>query len=304
MPNIWTHNLFIDQLCENLDRMDIVKTAGNTLHMGAQGPDPFFYHNFWPFTSNQKVEEVGMKLHTEQCGPVLMEMVKRGATQKSRVQAYILGFLSHHILDRRTHPYIHYHAGYELNNHQVLEVLIDTIMLEQYRNIKTWKKPVYEQIKMGASLAPIASFMQSVLEKHFPDLEDAYPSDFIEKSYKDIQLAQRVLYDPWGWKNKWFGTLVSSFSHQPVSDDKDYLNKSRRIWNHPATNEEQSESFIDLYEEALVEGTQLLRLTLAYWQDSAPSKLEEIDRLIDNISYDTGKPLSQNLKNQWSQPIV
>ncbi|KHE72891.1 hypothetical protein LD39_02180 [Halobacillus sp. BBL2006] len=304
MPNIWTHILFADTLCEKIDRNDILKTSSNPLHMGAQGPDPFFYHNFWPFLPNDQVEEVGMKLHTEQCGPFLLDMIERGAYQKNQIQAFILGFVSHHILDRNTHPYIHFHAGYKENKHQELEVIIDTLMLEKHRGIRTWKTPVHKEISMGEWKKSVSTLLKSLIDTHYHGLIHHYPEDFIEKSYNHIVMAQRVLYDPWGWKNKRFGKLVGPFSHQAVENETDYLNEQRRTWNHSATNEENTASFLDLYEEALREGEQVFPLILSYWNDPGAEKIEKVKEIIGNVSYDTGKPLEENHENLYSHPIV
>ncbi|MCA0983912.1 zinc dependent phospholipase C family protein [Halobacillus yeomjeoni] len=304
MPNIWTHILFVDELCTRLNRYDLIKTAGPCLHMGAQGPDPFFYHDFWPFKAGKNVEDVGMRLHTEKCGLVLLDMIERGASEKNKLQAFILGFVSHHILDRHTHPYIHFHSGYEENKHQKLEVLIDTLMLARYMKKQTWKSPVHKQIKLGGNRKLISGFMMTVLDQHFPEMMTSYPPGFIEQSYKDMEMAQRILYDPYGWKNKWFGEMVSSFSHQPVKGTADYLNIQRNAWKHSATNEERFESFLDLYETALQEGEQLFHLILGYWKDLDQKTFMDIESVVSDISYDTGMPLAEGWQNKWSEPIV
>ncbi|ARI78131.1 hypothetical protein HM131_15290 [Halobacillus mangrovi] len=304
LPNIWTHILFADTLCEKIDREDLLNTSAAPLHVGAQGPDPFFYHNFWPFLPDDQVEEVGMKLHTEQCGPFLLDMIERGTYHKNPIQAFILGFVSHHILDRTTHPYIHYHAGYEENKHQELEVIIDTLVLNKYKGIRTWKTPVHKEIAMGHWKKPMTDLLESLIETHYPGISDRYPNDFVEKSYSHIRIAQRVLYDPWGWKNKRFSSLVGPFSHQPIEKELDYLNEQRTSWHHPATNEEMVDSFLDLYEVALTEGKQAFVDILSYWNDPQQVKWEKIKSIIGNVSYDTGKPLEENHTNQYSKPIV
>ncbi|RDY72099.1 hypothetical protein DXT76_03930 [Halobacillus trueperi] len=304
MPNIWTHILFVDQLCEELDRKDLLETSPAPLHMGAQGPDPFFYHNFLPFLPDKKVAEIGMLMHTEKCGPFLMDMIERGKSEKKLIQAFILGFVSHHILDRHTHPYVHYHAGYEENKHQELEVLLDTVMLHRERNLETWKNPVHKKIKIGKQIRPISSFMHSMLSHHYPEITTKHKKKVIQESFFHIQAAQRVLYDPWKWKNQWFGSLVSSFSHQPIAEKRDFLNESRMEWYHPATNEKRAESFLDLYEQAKNEGTLLFQYIFEYWKTGSPDVLAHIQEIVGNISYDTGEPLEKMLTNQYCHPIV
>lgn len=304
MPNIWTHILFVDQLCKNLHRDDLLQTSSPTLHMGAQGPDPFFYHNFLPFLPDKKVADLGMTLHTENCGSFLLAMIEQGKNEKHVLQSYTLGFVSHHILDRHTHPYIHYHAGYVGNKHQELEVLIDTMMLKRERSMKSWKNPVHKEIKVGTHVHLIADLLHVLMIKHFPSVADRYNKKVIYQSLLHIQAAQRVLYDPWKWKNKWFGTLVSSFSHQPIFENRDYLNEDRKEWRHPATNEKRCESFLDLYKRALEEGHQLFQYIFKYWEDGSPETLEVIENIIGNVSYDTGESLEHKWTNRYSRPIV
>ncbi|SFJ62803.1 Zinc dependent phospholipase C [Halobacillus dabanensis] len=304
MPNIWTHILFVDQLCKNLNRDDLLQTSSPTLHMGAQGPDPFFYHNFLPFLPDKKVADIGMSLHTENCGPFLLAMVEQGKNEKNMLQSYILGFVSHHVLDRHTHPYIHYHAGYTGNKHQELEVLIDTLMLKRDRSKKSWKNPVHKEMKVGTHVRPIGDLLHGLMIKHYPSVVDRYNKKVIQQSLLHIQAAQRVLYDPWKWKNKWFGTLVSSFSHQPILENRDYLNEERTEWRHPATYEKRNESFLDLYEKALNEGHKLFQYILEYWEHGSPETFEIIGNIIGNVSYDTGESLEYTYTNLYSRPIV
>ncbi|QAS51723.1 zinc dependent phospholipase C family protein [Halobacillus litoralis] len=304
MPNIWTHIIFVDTLCHDLGHKALLDTSYASLHMGAQGPDPFFYHNFLPFLPDQKVAEVGMQLHTENCGPFLLDMIKIGSQSKHHLQAYILGFVSHHILDRHTHPYIHYHAGYEGNKHQKLEVIIDTLMLQRERNRKSWHTPVHKEIRIKKNTTAIADMMYTLIDTHYPGTVEAYSPSFVTRSLQHIQAAQRVLYDPWKWKNKYFGPLVSSFSHQPISQPKDYLNENRTDWNHPATNKVRDESFLDLYKKALDEGERLFKHIFNYWETLEAAHWYKIQEIIDNVSYDTGETLDKKLTNKYSRPII
>ena len=303
VPNIWTHILFVDELCKRTGRDELLQTSSTGLHIGAQGPDPFFYHQFWPFLSKGAGEDIGMQLHTENCGPFLVDMVKKGADKKHEMQAFILGFLSHHYLDRITHPYVHYHSGYEANKHQLLEVAIDTVMLDRMRARKTWKTPANKEIRPHQLIDPITDLVTELIATHFPNREISSIHPIVRQSYKHMYQAQFVLYDPWGWKNRWFGSLVSAFSHKPL-DDKDYVNESKNTWYHSATEEANQDSFIDLYESALEEGSELFSIVFEYWSSPSQDLLEEIKKKISNISYDTGRPLSENQTNRFSSPIV
>ncbi|UOR13233.1 zinc dependent phospholipase C family protein [Halobacillus amylolyticus] len=305
MPNIWTHIMFAEDVCNEHKREDIINTSGRFLNMGAQGPDPFFYYNFWPRLSDHGVNEVGMKLHTEQCGAFLINMINRGKHVKNRSQAYILGFVSHHILDRVTHPYIHYYSGYQGHKHQELEVIIDTLMLDKYRQLKPWKTPVYKQVQLNKKEAKeLARWLEQDIYTLFPELSSSVPSNYVVKSLMDIALAQRLLFDPNGWKNDVLGSMVSSFSHRPIKENFDYLNEHRKEWKHSATGKPSHASFIDLYETAFQQTCSIIELILSYWSSSEEGLIDPIRDQIGDISYDTGKPLSLRLKNHYAHPIV
>ncbi|KGX86142.1 zinc dependent phospholipase C family protein [Pontibacillus marinus] len=305
MPNIWTHILFCEELIDSLEIPQDFSDVKKYLNLGAQGPDPFFYHNFWPWKSDQSVNQVGQVLHHDHCGPFLLDLIESATQKSAHTRAYVAGFVTHHVLDRNTHPYIHFLAGYEKNNHQVLEVNIDTVMMERFRNLKTWKNPVNQQIDVGKTLnKEVVNVLDENIKEYFPQTHQSVPSTYIQEAYRDMKLALRILFDPYGWKNKLLGSLVSPFSHQPLHDKKDYLNDQHGEWRHSATNEASTKSFLNLYEEAKDEGYQILQAVFSYWEKPTSQSKNELENLLKNISYDTGKPLEQRAVNQYAKPIV
>ncbi|SES98099.1 Zinc dependent phospholipase C [Salinibacillus kushneri] len=305
MPNIWTHIMFCEDVMVSLNDPVHLQDAQGFLNLGAQGPDPFFYHNFWPWKQDEHINDIGKRLHTEKCGPFLMDMIQSGIVKSKPTKAYILGFVTHHILDRNAHPYIHYRAGYQKNKHQELEVLIDTLMMKKFRNLDTWKVPVYKEIDVGSTLDhEISELLSTTILHHFHEHAQKLPEDFVQLSYRDMKRALKILFDPYSWKNHLLGSMISPFSHQPIKNDKDYLNENHSTWHHPATNEPHHESFIDLYNQGKKESLETLYAIIKYWEDPNSHNEQIITDLIDNISYDTGKPLAENLENRYSSPIV
>ncbi|MGY0694894.1 zinc dependent phospholipase C family protein [Virgibacillus sp. FSP13] len=304
MPNIWTHMLFCEDVVDSIKIPNPFLSDEAFMKLGAQGPDPFFYYNFWPWIKVEPVHDIGMALHTKHCGAFLMDLITAAKHSNNQVKAYVFGFVTHHILDRNAHPYIHYRAGYEGNNHQRLEVLIDTLMMEKYHHMKTWKAPVYKEIDVGHSLdKDIVDLLYTTIKTHYPQLarED---NAYIQKSYRDMKLALKLLADPHGWKNALLKPLISAYSHQPIKDHVDYLNLNETTWYHPATNDPSTKTFIDLYEQGRAEALEIMTLILHYWQNQDNKAEQKIADLIGDISYDTGKPLSLNLENKYSEPIV
>ncbi|AIF42684.1 zinc dependent phospholipase C family protein [Virgibacillus sp. SK37] len=303
MPNIWTHILFCEEVADAVKKPYPFSKYENYMKLGAQGPDPFFYHNFWPWIKEGPVQEIGNLLHTEKCGDFLVDLITSAKNKSEHIKAYVYGFITHHILDRNTHPYIHYRAGYDGNKHQKLEVIIDTLLMEKYHNLKTWKSPVYKEIDVGLSLdRELCDFLDEAIRRNYSQIKQE-SHRYIQKSYRDMKLALRLLSDPYGWKNVLFSNLISSFSHQPIQNKKDYLNMKNKTWNHPATNERFTDSFMDLYSQAKAEGFEILSEVQRYWNNKDTSS-KYLHELIGDISYDTGKPLSLQLENRYAEPIV
>jgi hypothetical protein len=306
MPNVWTHILYGEQLLKqnevsfNDEEMQLFK-------LGTQGPDPFFYHNYLPWKKTP-VAEVGLKLHYEHCGPVLLDLIKTAKdSNDNKVKAYVLGFVTHHLLDRNTHPYIHYKAGYKGNDHQKLEIIIDTLLMKEYRNIDTWKTPVYKEIDVGKTLyKPITKMLTNVIEKYYPTTANNMPTNYVGQSYNHMKQALKVLFDPLGWKTKVLKDKVSSFTYQKDIIEKDYLNKDKNTWYHPASNEEESrDSFYELYEKAVQEGEQIFPTILSFWNnENSEEAFDRLEKLLANISYDTGKDATLNLENKYSDSIL
>lgn len=309
MPNVWTHIYFGETVAEKAGYLIPSEDVKPYFRLGTQGPDPFFYHRFWPWIKEKPVETIGRKIHTESCGPFLMEMIRYGGGAHPGnfyVQAYILGFVTHHILDRNTHPYIIHRSGNEDNKHQRLEVIIDTLLMEELRGIKTWKTPVYQQIDVGKPLyEPIKDMLETLIAKFFPKTVANMPKRYVEDSYRDMLKALKLLYDPFGWKNKYFANQVSAFSYQKVTDNKDFLNRRRTQWLHPANkNEIHHESFDDLLRKAEDEGIRILRAILDYWNNGQEQNCKGIEKELGNLAYDTGKDCTLPLENRYFAPIL
>ncbi|MGM8215945.1 zinc dependent phospholipase C family protein [Bacillaceae bacterium W0354] len=304
MPNVWTHILFSQDVMEKVESVKIEPTFQNYLHLGAQGPDPLFYHNFWPWQKDRRINNLGSIMHREKCGTVLLHMIEEAKDTNDATQTYIIGFITHHVLDRVTHPYVHYKAGYNDYNHQKLETIIDTLMMEKYRQFQTWKNPVTRMIDVGSQLdTHLATIMEKILKIHFGD-QIKIDAGFYQKSYEDMKKVLTIVFDPNGWKTKLLSKIIPPISHRPIDDDVDYLNEKRETWCHSATNEHQHESFIDLYKQALDEASLLVKTIFNYWETESSRALNDVKELLGDISYDTGMPLEDRLENKYAEPIV
>ncbi|HLR66564.1 zinc dependent phospholipase C family protein [Virgibacillus alimentarius] len=292
MPKIWTHILFCEDILDTIIGPHPFSQNETFIKLGAQGPDLFLYYNFWPWSTNKEhIHAISNFLHTERCGNFIVDLIKAAKDKNEKVRSYVFGFITHHLLDRNTHPYI-YHLAQALHHEpQELEVKIDTLMMERFHRLKTWKAPAYKEIDIGFRMnKDIASLLHDLIKKYNQKIRGQNAA-YIHKSYRDMKLALRLFSDPYGWKNKLFPSYVSLYSHQPVNDHIDYLNLQKTTWYHPVTKKPSLESFIDLYENARAEGLEIITEVLNYWHSENAFVPKKLLQLIGNKSYQTGMSL-------------
>lgn len=302
MPNIWTHNLFAEQVAKRSE-IDVSQHKSFFL-LGAQGPDPFFYHHFWPWEKKHSMEWLGSKLHKEHCGLFLMKMIDYVKDRNDHLlKHYVLGFISHHLLDRNAHPYIIYKSGDNNKRHTKLEVWIDTLMVQDFYGIDTWKTPVYPYIYVGEKLPSNVSEMLSVLIREIHQVDIPHLEQVIQQAYIDMIHALKFLFDPYGIKNKVLGELVRSYSYSKDVPHVDLLNTERLEWIHPTAESEKSRaSFHDIWEKAVEEGVLVFQAINRYLNGEIDST--GVEQLIGDISYETGKPCSAPGEIQFFDPII
>ena len=99
-------------------------------------------------------------MHTKNCGPFLQDMLRQvqGRGLYNPAVVYVLGFITHHILDRNMHPYVFYKSGFKKWDHQRFEIIMDTLIVKRKRGIQTWKTPVWKEIYVGRS-CPLALYL-------------------------------------------------------------------------------------------------------------------------------------------------
>lgn len=320
MPNIWMHIEYGQQLAgefrSRLPFLAQLHQHKRLYNLGCQGPDILLYHSFLPWSKDAGALRLGDLMHSQHCGPVLIDFWEHAKALEGgdavQAQLYFLGFLTHHLLDQNLHPYINWKAGYKERDHQRFEIDLDTLFMKRLRGINTWQNCAWTQIDTGPQLpAPVHHILHSAALKHYPEAMSSLPAEIWHRSYRDMVLAHRCLYDPRGWKKALtWGRTRRLFSRRLSAQEQqlDYLNELHSEWRHSALYSEiRTESVWELWEEALLEGRAVLE-ALAAWLEctdpaAAGSKLEQFIFVLGNRSYDTGKECSLNLRNQYAEPI-
>ncbi len=332
MPDMWTHLIAGDRIAGAIADRDwtaVIHDHRPVFDFGCQGPDFLLYYNFWPWGKDKRGHDLGDAIHDQRCGEFFAQVFSylsslTGSRHYEPCLAYGLGLLCHWVLDRTAHPYIHYIAGlyragnpdlaHLAGNHKRIEAIIDTILVKEYWGIATDQVPANQRFDLGQALPTfIADLYGHVVVTVYPDLWRQQAPGFLEKSYRDMMSACRVLFDPTGIKRQAvsrLGRLVGNrqnltyyFYPRQTNRSVDYLNDQHRPWCHPADRDEISHaSFRDLLDRAVVEGAAMVDATIAYLTGGLSH--EAWRQAIGNLSFSTGKDCDLPVELKYTQPIV
>lgn len=264
MPSIWTNILFSEEVIDSINNP--YAKYDDFMKLGAQGPHFFSYHNFW-HKNNNPLHKIGHDLYTKNYKNFIMDLILASKDQRKQVQAFVIGYVTHYVLSRNTYPYIVYYANEAECDNTKLEIMIDTLMMDKYYNLKTWKNQVYKEIDVGKHLhQDIQQLLSKTMKRYYPQV-DALPSTYIQKAYRDMKLALKVFSDPYGWKSLLLKPFHSFYSYRPIKGKKDYLNLGGNTWYHPDTNKPSNKSFIELYNKSRIEGIEMVTEIENFWQE-------------------------------------
>lgn len=135
MPTTYAHDRFgrevYEQLPVNLKK--IIRENKKLYLIGLHGPDIFFYYH--PFSKN-RVSDYGTFLHEQTASVLFEDEVKKYQQSPSEaMEAYLLGFACHYLLDSTCHPYIGKFVDHTGISHAKIETSLDQyFMLEDGLN--------------------------------------------------------------------------------------------------------------------------------------------------------------------------
>lgn len=319
MPNIWTHFLFGRELADKtrLQETSATPELQRTYQFGCQGPDFLFYHRFLPWQSGG-MPGIGSAMHSAKCGPFLLDLLDhvKGKPLRSTETIYVLGFLTHHILDRNAHPYVFYLSGFKKWDHQRFEIILDTLIARKIAGIETWKTPVWKELYAGERLpGNMASVFDRLARLHYPEVAERFGASDWDDAYRDMIRAQKLFHDPTGLKRTITFGKIEPFVFKKQVPPLDFLNESRAEWRHPSILEERhTESFWDLWNQAIEDGVRVMDAALRYISEEYNARSPRVDAVDDirqaleeslgDISYETGKPCSEGHTILHAAPMI
>lgn len=310
MPNIWTHLIFGQKAMNQLGHTSVLndKQQRHIFSLGCQGPDFLFYHNFLPWQKDKKLHALGSLMHKDSCGPFLLELVRQvqGRGLYNPAVLYVLGFLTHHVLDRNLHPYVFYKSGFKKWDHQRFEIIMDTLYAKHERDIQTWKTPVWKELYVGEKFPlGIVPALTAATAIHYPGIASQMQDSDWDDAYYDMIRAQRLFHDPRGIKRILTFGQISPLVYTKHPAPRDYFNEAKTTWNCPTDlNETYTYSVWELLDTAMSDAKRVLEAAIQVLQRGTEADYDAFREVLGNRSYETGKHCELNLPITYVQPIL
>ncbi len=317
MPAQISHLIFAEEALARAFRRRgkiLLNQHGNIFRFGAQGTD-FFYHN-------QRTKPTGLKYgiitHNEGYGRLVKNMILEAFRQKRTgpqntpplpIVAYILGFATHAVLDRKTHPFINYYSGWvdpEDNDsqkyyrcHAFFERILDVLILKIRRGKDIRDFNFLPLIYCGEYLPyQIIKTLLKALHASYPNIHyKSRDRKRLENAYKDTLFFYTVT-DP---QHPHYRQLIyirekNSGDHRRrlalmhpmnIPTHIDFLNLKGNVWLHPCDSSlKYTYSFPDLYEQALRQAVSVLRVLWNVLMNREDP--EQAETFLGNESLDSG----------------
>ncbi len=285
MPAIITHDFFGRDVYDRLFQfIGGSKDEADAFLMGNQGPDPLFYMVAVPRLLPWR--KLGNIMHEQKPDELLLafhDAVDRlPAEQQSVGRAYVLGFLCHYLLDSTAHPFIFAQEfalcdagepgltrkdGREV--HAVIESELDEMVLttKTGEDVSTFN-PSARILRGNPNVLVTVSKLYSYVALEVYGI--TVPADLFAAALHSFRTVQKGFYSPSGAKRAVLGAIeqklrpysfYAAMSHRPKKAlTSRFDNRARDAWTDPFSGETHTESFWDLYNQALEAAVESIEL--------------------------------------------
>lgn len=314
MPSTVTHSYFGKDLYEVLPSNITSKIDLNRVKMFSNSADSFMFYNLLSFKRGKNMRRFQYYFHTHKTNEFfinLLNFVRLHNIDDVDTYSFIVGFISHYVLDSTIHPYVIYKTGffnkkdkrtYKYNNiHHFMEVFLDNDLIKRRENINPYK-------------FNISKFCFDTKKRFSMDLENTIDYAFYNtfnitgmskiyyKSLKQMSTFIKLFRrDRFGIK-KFFYKLIDTITprsvfrcealsyHYPIEDRHNFLNNIHKEWRNPCDYDVTStESYVDLYLKSLKYSRHLIIKVFEYLD----GKDIDLNSLFLNKSYITGLNLDE-----------
>lgn len=314
MPSTITHSFFMKDVYDILPESISKSVDVNRSLMFSQSTDSLMFYNLLSVCPGKSIRKLHHYSHSNNTGDFfinLLNYVRGNSIDDKDVYSFIVGFISHYVLDSTIHPYIIYKTGdfdkknpstYKYNNvHHFMETFIDNDMVKRRLHINPYK---YKFTKYCFDTRSFSNDLNRTIDNVF---YSTYKVKDMSKIYYKSLKQEKVLLnlfrrDTYGIK-KFFYKLIDTVTprrtfrfealsyHYPLEDKHNFLNTNNNVWRNPAIYDQTStESFIDLYLKSIKKAKDLICASFEYLD----GKDIELEKIFPNISYYTGLECSED----------
>ena len=313
MAEFFTHILFADSVLQRIESrriMEGVKKKRSLYYLGAQGPDPFYFFDF--FHRKGPLKGLGRVMHRQFTGKFLYQgfsALKNVSYDEGWLDlaVYLCGFVCHFTLDRFIHPYVYWAVSQWIWNvdgtfgktdHSGLEMALDVILWKEKKGTYACRQNMRRLIYTGKK------WPQSVAAFLLDTINNIYGAETgikeLNKVLTSFHRGCDLLYDPSGWKTKlvsFLENLTGGGIKPPkkpwppdCNPDIDWANRKKRTWKDPFTENLVFTSSVD---EIIMEAEDVASMHI----NTIFSRIynnEDIEDLFPDMSYITGKLCAYN----------
>ena len=277
MPATITHAYFMKDLYEVLPDNITSKIDLNRSKMFAQSTDSIMFYNLLSIKPSHNLRKFQYYFHTHKTNDFfinLLDYVKEHNIDDKDTYSFIVGFITHFVLDSNIHPYIIYKTGffdkkkketYKYNGiHHFMEAFLDNDLIKRRENIDPYK---FNISKFCFDTKKFSNDLNNTIDYTFYTTFNIKNMSYkYYRSLKQMKTCLRLFrMDRFGIK-KFFYKIIDTFTprsmfrfeavsyHLPLEDKHNYLNNNHTMWKNPVDeNITSTESFVDLYLKSLEE---------------------------------------------------
>lgn len=317
MPNIITHKIFAEEVVKQMNKYDIkqiIEKHPQIFYIGSNGPDFLFFSHMkpWEQFKSHTLNHLGSMMHATRINDFYDVAIRciRSQTRvdvKENMMAYLFGHLCHWALDQTTHPYIFYRTGNAKGKsagyHHRFESMMDTMMLDKFKNISIKDYPCYEICEYDEEI------LKAIARIYVPVAREVYHLDVkvhdIREALNSWYDVQKMLYDPNNIKypilkgaeslirKPW--AISGNVVRTKIDERYDILNEEKAIWKHPCDETITSNaSFMELFQSAIP--TALSVIEKSYGCIEYDADFMNVVHVLRDRAYDTGMDGEREMK--------
>lgn len=271
MGDFLTHVVQAELVLERIESRrlsDGIRKRMTLYRLGAQGPDPLFFHKSFPSNGKGSLKSVGDRMHRQRTGQFLQAGFEKlsppsWSPEWLDLAVYLSGFICHHCMDRTIHPYVN-HADHNWLwgldgspvkvTHQELEIALDVLLWRGYGRGAAYRTDTRKLADIGKTWPNmVLAFWQDALTAVY---QEQVTQEQMQEVLHHFYRGHDLLFDPKGWKKKliiWLDSLTGGGVQPPkvpypvaVSAELDWLNNKRRTWFNPDLPGEKRIDSIDM----------------------------------------------------------